>query len=195
MKKIICLTLMIFISVIAFSQNKGGITVFGTIYNGDTIPVAYLEPIRVVGYICPLTPEEIRSNSKLIRDVKKTYPYAKQIQQLLNNYLYMMSNCQNDSQKEKIKKTAANDIDNKFSGKIKKLSKKQGKILSKLIYRQTGRSSYSLMKDFMSGFKASFYKTATKTMGINLNDNFEPQNDSEDRMIERIVSGIENGKL
>src|SRR5574344_568999 len=153
MKKIICLTLMIFISVIAFSQNKGGITVFGTIYNGDTIPVDYLKPIRVVGYICPLTPEEIRSNSKLIRDVKKTYPYAKQIQQLLNNYLYIMSNCQNDSQKEKIKKTAANDIDNKFSGKIKKLSKKQGKILSKLIYRQTGRSSYSLMKDFMSGFK------------------------------------------
>lgn len=193
-KRNFVLLLVLFISSSYFVKAQQ-ITTFGTLYQGDTIPFSFLEPIKVVGYMCPLSNDEKRQYSKLIRDVKKTYPYAKQAGQLLNSYYGLLKNAQNDSQRDKIKKQAAKDIDNKFYPQIKKLNKDQGKVLSKLIYRQTGASSYYLLKDFAGSFRAAFYNTASKAMGVNLNEDYDPQNDSQDRMIERIISGINQNKL
>ena len=40
-----------------------------------------------------------------------------------------------------------------------------------------------------------FINLTTKAMGINLNTTFDPMNNEEDRMIDRIVYCIDNGKL
>lgn len=195
MKRILFVALLILSLGFAKAQTEGGITVFGTVYQGDTIPMAYLDPVLVTTYINPLTPQEQVKYSKLIRDVKKAYPYAKKVESLLNSYSSLVANAQNDSQKDKIRKQAMKDIENKFSGEIKKLKKSQGKILVKLIHRQTGRSSYSLIKNFAGGTKTVFINLTTKAMGINLNTTFDPMNNEEDRMIDRIVYCIDNGKL
>jgi hypothetical protein len=192
-KTFIILLLALCFTTIGKAQKE--ITVFGTVYQGDTIPFAYLEPITVVGYICPLSANELRQYSKLIRDVKVSYPYAIKLQQLLNGYISLLNNAQNDSQRDKIKKQAAQDVNNKFSSQIKHLTKNQGKVLVKLIYRQTGRSAYNLMKDFGGGFKTMFYNTTSKFYGIHLDDTYSPQNDLEDRVIERIVVEINTNKL
>lgn len=195
MKRILFAAILVLSLGFAKAQTERGITVFGTVYQGDTIPMAYLDPVLVTTYINPLTPQEQVKYSKLIRDVKKAYPYAKKVESLLNSYSSLVANAQNDSQKDKIRKQAMKDIENKFSGEIKKLKKSQGKILVKLIHRQTGRSSYSLIKNFAGGTKTVFINLTTKAMGINLNTAFDPMNNEEDRMIDRIVYCIDNGKL
>ncbi|MBR1775301.1 MAG: DUF4294 domain-containing protein [Bacteroidales bacterium] len=195
MKRIFVLTVLTLVFFAANAQKEGGITVFGTIYQGDTIPLSYLEPVIVKGYISPLTPEEQRKYSKLIRNVKKTYPIAKDAQQLFNAYSAMIDKSVNEAQINKIKKQAYTDVKNKFTDRSKSLNKDQSKLLSKLIYRQTGYSSYNLIKTFGGGVKATMAAATTKAMGINLKGTFDAQNNEEDRMIERIIYCIEAGKL
>lgn len=196
MKKVFAfVVILLFVFLSLKGQVSNGITVFGTIYQGDTIPMAYLDPVIVTSYISPLTPQEKTKYSKLIRDVKKAYPYAKKVESILASYSRIIANAQNESQKEKIRKQAMRDIEDKFSSEIKKLKKSQGKILVKLIHRQTGRSSYSLIKNFASGTKTTFINLTTKTMGIDLKTTFDPSNNEQDRMIDRIVYSIDIGKL
>lgn len=106
----------------------------------------------------------------------------------------MIDKAQNNSQIEKIKKQAYNDIKNKFESKAKHLNKDQSKLLSKLIYRQTGFSSYALIKTFGGGMKATMANATCKAMGLNLKETFDLTKD-EDKMIERIIYCIELGKL
>ena len=195
MKKIFILKIMICSFTIINAQTVGNITVFGTIYQGDTIPLSYLEPVVVKGYISPLTDAEKHKYAKLIRNVQKTYPIAKQAQQLLNTYFSMIEKAQNDAQKDKIKKQAYNDIKNKFENKTAHLSKDQSKVLSKLIYRQTGYSSYHLIKFFGGGIKAIMASATSKALRIDLTGTFDAQNNEEDRIIERIIYCIEAEKL
>ncbi len=195
MKRFFVLLVSVLAVFVATAQKQGGITVFGTISNGDTIPLAYLEPVIVKGYISPLSDKEQKKYSKLIRNVKKTYPIAKQAQQLFSAYASMIDKAQNDAQIDKIKKQAYTDIKNKFKDKSKSLNKDQSKLLAKLIYRQTGYSSYALIKTFGGGVKATMASSTCKALGVDLKGEFNPLTDEQDRLVERIIYCIEAGKL
>ena len=194
MKKIIVVLFLLF-SYCVKAQVGQGHVVFGTIYQGDTIPMAYLNTVKVTGYVCPLTEEEKRKYKKLIKDVKKVYPYAKEAGRLLDSYTIILKSAKNDSQRKKIMKQAESDIENKFGPKLKKLNKSQGKILLRLIDRETGSDSYALVKDLRGSFRAAFYQTLGKIFGYNLRSKYDPVNNSEDRIIERIIFAIETKKL
>ena len=177
------------------AQQGGGMVVFGTIYQGDTIPMLYLDVVRVNGYVCPLSEAEKKKYKKLIRNVKVTYPYAKQAGKLLDRYTVVLNNAKNDSQRKKIMKQAEKEIENKFGPTLKKLNRSQGKILLRLIDRETGSDSYALVKELRGSFRAAFYQALGKLFGYNLRSKYEPVNNSEDRIIERIIYGIETKKL
>lgn len=195
MKKVFLFAIIMLLVFHCKAQQNKGITVFGTIINGDTVALSYLEPVIIRSYITPLTKEEEKKYSKLIRDTKKTYPIAKQAQQLLDSYSTMLDHAQNNSQKDKIKQQAYYDIKNKFYQKARRLKKDQAKLLSKLIYRQTGQSSYSLIKEFGGGMKATMARATSKAMGIDLRETFDAQNNEQDRIIERIIFCIESGTI
>lgn len=173
----------------------GHFVVFGTVYHGDTIPLTFLSEVSVVGYISPLSKAEQRKYAKLIRNVKKVYPYAKIAGQKLEQYNAILKATGSDSQKKKIMKQAEKEIENQFGGDLKKLTKSQGKILIKLIDRETGSDSYALIKELRGTFRAFFYQTFAKIFGYNLKTRYSPQTNEEDRMIERIVFAIESGTL
>lgn len=177
------------------AQQGGGMVVFGTIYQGDTIPMLYLDVVRVNGYVCPLSEAEKKKYKKLIRNVKITYPYAKQAGKLLDRYTVVLNNAKNDSQRKKIMKQAEKEIENKFGPTLKKLNRSQGKILLRLIDRETGSDSYALVKELRGSFRAAFYQALGKLFGYNLRSKYDPVNNSEDRIIERIIYGIETKKL
>jgi hypothetical protein len=67
--------------------------------------------------------------------------------------------------------------------------------LLKLIDRETGSDSYALVKDLRGSFRAAFYQTVGKIFGYNLRTKYDPVNDSEDRVIERIIFAIETKKI
>ena len=194
MKRLIIVILLLAVSV-AKSQQGGGIVMVGTVYQGDTIPMQYLDVVTISGYVCPLSEAEKRKYKKLIKNVKVVYPYAKQAGKLLDRYTIVLQQAKNDSQRKKIMKQAEKEIENKFGPSLKKLNRSQGKILIRLIDRETGSDSYALVKELRVSFRAAFYQTLGKLFGYNLRTKYDPENNSEDRIIERIIYGIETKKL
>ena len=194
MKRLIIVILLLAVSV-AKAQQGGGIVMFGTVYQGDTMPMQYLDVVTISGYVCPLSEAEKRKYKKLIKNVKVVYPYAKQAGKLLDRYTIVLQQAKNDSQRKKIMKQAEKEIENKFGPSLKKLNRSQGKILIRLIDRETGSDSYALVKELRGSFRAAFYQTLGKLFGYNLRSKYDPENNSEDRIIERIIYGIETKKL
>ena len=194
MKRLIIVILLLAVSV-AKAQQGGGIVMFGTVYQGDTIPMQYLDVVTIRGYVCHLSEAEKRKYKKLIKNVKVVYPYAKQAGKLLDRYTIVLQQAKNDSQRKKIMKQAEKEIENKFGPSLKKLNRSQGKILIRLIDRETGSDSYALVKELRGSFRAAFYQTLGKLFGYNLRTKYDPENNSEDRIIERIIYGIETKKL
>ena len=194
MKRLIIVILLLAVSV-AKAQQGGGIVMFGTVYQGATIPMQYLDVVTISGYVCPLSEAEKRKYKKLIKNVKVVYPYAKQAGKLLDRYTIVLQQAKNDSQRKKIMKQAEKEIENKFGPSLKKLNRSQGKILIRLIDRETGSDSYALVKELRGSFRAAFYQTLGKLFGYNLRSKYDPENNSEDRIIERIIYGIETKKL
>ena len=194
MKRLIIVILLLTVSV-AKAQQGGGIVMFGTVYQGDTIPMQYLDVVTISGYVCPLSEAEKRKYKKLIKNVKVVYPYAKQAGKLLDRYTIVLQQAKNDSQRKKIMKQAEKEIENKFGPSLKKPNRSQGKILIRLIDRETGSDSYALVKELRGSFRAAFYQTLGKLFGYNLRSKYDPENNSEDRIIERIIYGIETKKL
>ena len=194
MKRLIIVILLLAVSV-AKAQQGGGIVMFGTVYQGDTIPMQYLDVVTISGYVCPLSEAEKRKYKKLIKNVKVVYPYAKQAGKLLDRYTIVLQQAKNDSQRKKIMKQAEKEIENKFGPSLKKLNRSQGKILIRLIDRETGSDSYALVKELRGSFRAAFYQTLGKLFGYNLRTKYDPENNSEVRIIERIIYGIETKKL
>lgn len=194
MKRLVIVILLL-AGFVTKAQQSGGIVMFGTVYQGDTIPMQYLDVVTISGYVCPLSEAEKKKYKKLIKNVKVVYPYAKQAGKLLDRYTIVLQQAKNDSQRKKIMKQAEQEIENKFGPSLKKLNRSQGKILIRLIDRETGSDSYALVKELRGSFRAAFYQTLGKLFGYNLRSKYDPENNSEDRIIERIIYGIETKKL
>ncbi len=193
MKKFGLIIFIFLLPIIANSQEKRIVT-FATIINGDTIPMSYLKEVTIQGFIAPLTAEEISKYSKLIRNVKKTYPYAKQAGKLLETYSLAMKDM-DDKDRKKLMKQAEDEINMKFGSSLKKLTRSQGRVLIRLVDRETGNDSYTLVKELRGSFRAFFYQSLGKLFGYNLRSKYNPQTNEEDRMIEKIIFAIETNRI
>ncbi|RYG29727.1 MAG: DUF4294 domain-containing protein, partial [Chitinophagaceae bacterium] len=100
--------------------------------------------------------------------VYKVYPFAKTASDRLMLLDRNMDKLKTNREKKKYLKIVEDYIENEFTGKLKKLSRKQGQILVKLVYRQTGRSVFSLIKDCKSGWKAFWYNNTGKLFDIDI---------------------------
>lgn len=80
-----------------------------------------------------------------------------------------------------------------YTSKMKKLTFSQGKLLIKLVDRECNQSSFELVKAFMGPFKAGFYQTFAALFGASLKKQYEPED--EDKLIEQVVTLVENGQL
>lgn len=163
------------------------------VVDGDTLPYINLSPVEVFDFRILKTKREVRRNNKLIRNVKRVYPWAKLAGQKLVEYENVLSQLESDREKRQIMKEIEKQIQDEYGGELRKLTISQGKILIKLVDRETGNTSYNLVQDFRGMFVAFFYQSFARIFGYNLKVNYEPE--GEDRNIEVIVRMIENGAI
>jgi len=119
--------------------------------------------------------------------VIKVYPYAKVASERLTNLNRNSEKLKTEREKKKYFKIVENYMENEFTGQLKKLSRKQGQILVKLIYRQTGFSTFNLIKEYKSGWKAFWSNNTAKVFDINLKAEYQPYKVNEDFLIEYIL--------
>jgi len=94
-------------------------------------------------------------------------------------------------EEKRLIKECEQEIKDKITSEVKNLSISQGKILIKLIERQTGNTSYELVKDMKGGISAFVYQGVAKIFGHNLKSTYDP---AEDYEIENIIREYERSR-
>ena len=143
------------------------------------------------------TDPEARKQFLLLQSrVFKTYPYAKLASERLTILNKGMANLNTNKEKKRYFKIVESYLSNEFEAKLKKLSRKQGQILVKLIHRQTGTTTFELVKNLKSGWKAFWSNTAASMFDINLKTKYAPFDVNEDYLIETILArAFDSGRL
>jgi hypothetical protein len=170
-----------------------GTVVKALVVDGDTFPIVNLETFYIVARKPLKSKRYSQKYRKLRRDVKRAYPYAKLAGMKLKEYDAELKKLKTDHQRRKFMKKVEEELKEEFEGDLRELTVRQGIILIKLIDRETGDTSYELVKQFRGAFSAFFWQSLARLFGHNLKLRYDP--DGEDKMIEEIVLLIEKGEI
>lgn len=143
-----------------------------------------------------LDPEAQKQFLILQNRVYKVYPYAKLAADRLTALNAGMARLKTNREKKKYFKIVEDYLNNEFEGRLKKLSRKQGQILVKLVHRQTGITTYELIRTLKSGFKAFVSNSTANLFDISLKKEYQPLEVNEDYLIETILQrAFDSGRL
>lgn len=138
-----------------------------------------------------LSAEERQAYWRRIRDVKKTLPYAKYIAQtIIETYEYAETLPTEEEQKAHWKRVER-ELKAEMDPKMRKLTLRQGKLLMQLVERQTGQTSYELLRTFIGGWRAWWWNGFARLIGANLKTPYRPEEVPDDAVTERIVRLVE----
>lgn len=141
--------------------------------------------------------EETRKQFLILqRRVYKVYPYAKLASERLVQLNKGMVGLKTNKERKKYFKITEDYLNNEFEGQLKKLSRKDGQILVKLIHRQTGSTTFTLIKTLKSGWKAFWSNNTARVFDINLKTEYNAMAVYEDYLIETILQrAFKSGRL
>ncbi len=123
----------------------------------------------------------------LKRKTLKVYPYAKLASERLVALNDSLESIKSKRKKKKYTRHVQKYIEEEFSEELKKLTRTEGQILVKLIYRQTGKTSFDLVKELRNGWRAFWYNTTANIFKISIKEEFSPETVHEDYLIEDIL--------
>ena len=174
------------------TQNKQNV-VYGRIENGDTLLIVQLPEvdIRMLQHFYDFA--DTRQGRRLVRNVKKVYPYSKLAGEKLQQYDSLLVMTNSKQERRKLMKKAEEEITAQYSEDLKKLTFTQGAILIRLIDRETGITSYKLVQELRGRFRAFFYQGFARLWGYNLKTEYDPKTNEEDDKIETIITLMEKG--
>jgi hypothetical protein len=172
---------------------RQGMRVPATIHGEDTMAFQMLHTVYVFEQRQFRNNADMRRYNKLVRDVKIAYPYARLAGEKLRQYEAVLQTVKTDAEKHKIMKQVESELKAEYGDELSNLTVTQGKILLKLIDRETGDTSYELVKELRGTFSAFFWQSLAKLFGSDLKAEYDKE--GNDRQIEDIILAIQQGKL
>jgi hypothetical protein len=189
MKKKIVYILSIFISIAGFSQeiNKEGIV--HVVGEDISTPGYVLNDVVIQG-----DNSEYLKNYRTTRYfVRRVYEYSQLASAMLNEYEDSIAHMSSKREKRKYLKQANKELKEEFGEEIKNMSVTRGIYLNKLVFRETGLSTYDIIKDYRGGANAVFIQSLCRLNGQNLKIGYSPE--GEDIVMERVIKEIEAGNI
>lgn len=174
-------------------QYPQNMVTFGFDENGDTMP-------HITHYTCVIVADKVFKNKreqvkwdKLKRDVKAAYPYAVLARMKLSEMDSQLVLIKGEKERQAFNERCEKELTAQFEADMRSLTYTQGKILFKLIDRETGSTTYQLIKQRRGSFSAFMWQSVAFVFGNNLKAEYDP--DGEDKQIEECVQLIELGIL
>jgi hypothetical protein len=192
-KGILTVVLVLLSRIFTFSQDTTKTAPSTQIIEGDTIALVDVKPVVIFPPVPVHTKREALRYSKLVYNVKKVYPYAKLASKQLAFYKTVLDTIPTEKARKLYMKKAEKELEKQFGDEIKDLTFSQGKILIKLIYRETGNSTFDIVKQLRGGFTAFIWQTMARLFGYDLKIDYDPG--GTDQAIEQIVLMIEAGAI
>lgn len=195
--KRLCLIFFVFLVGLSFSQVRQfrqirTFVVHGIIIQGDTVPQISLKEVVITAQLVFASEEEAKKYYRLVRDVCRVYPYAILISIKVKEYDNQMSGMSKREKKAFMKRIEP-ELKEQFEKVFRSNTVDQAQVLIKLVDRETGNSSYHLIRQFKGGWNAFLWQSVARVVGTNLKAGYEP--DGNDKNIERIVQQIEAGEI
>ena len=132
----------------------------------------------------------------LKRKTLKVYPYAKLASLRLDSLYSRLNNIKRRSNKKRYIKRIQKYLEGEFTDELKKLTQTEGQILIKLIYRQTGFTVYTVVKELKNGLNAFVLNITAKAFNMSLKETYSPLEVREDYFIEDILQkAFQSGNL
>ena len=175
-------------SALAQRPNRGYWHQEWVVDKGDTIPLIHMFPVRKYA-----RRPDMRRYQRLIRQVKKCYPLAKQARIEMEKMERQLLAVKDKKEQEKLAKELQKQLIKQYTPVILKMTISEGKVLLKLIDRETEYTAFQIIKEFRGGFVAGFWQMFAKMFGNNLKLEYEPE--VKDRVLEQIVHYYEMGWL
>ena len=192
-KGILTLFLLLSCLGLVFSQDTTKTAISTKIIDGDTVAMIDIKPVIIFPPVKFESKRESARYDKLVYNVKKVYPYAKLAGKKLHEFKLILDTIPTQPARKQFIKKAQKELEKQFGDEIKDLTFSQGKILIKLIYRETGNSTYDIVKELRGGFNAFIWQTLAIIFGYDLKMNYDPV--GNDQAIEQIVLMIEAGAI
>lgn len=159
----------------------------------DTIALVNLRDVYIFPQIKFKNKKEQQKYTKLVRDVKRTLPYAKMVYETLIETYEYMETLPTEKDRQAHLKRMEKELFKEYKPELKKLSLSQGKLLIKLINRECNQSSYNILNAYLGSFRAGFWNIFAGMFGASLKSDYNPK--GSDAMTERIVLLVESGLL
>lgn len=179
--------------IIPTEQPKIKYKVWAEIVNGDTIPSIRLPDVWIYAEYTYKNRKQYEAWTRTKYNVKKVYPYAIIAAAKLQEYNRVLEKLPDEKSKKVYLKLIEKNLKDEFEEPLKNLTTTQGKILLKLIDRETGTTSFNLVKDLRGGFQAFMWQGVARLFGSDMKSKYDPK--GEDILIERAIKLIEAGQF
>ncbi|HET6226627.1 MAG TPA: DUF4294 domain-containing protein [Bacteroidia bacterium] len=170
-----------------------GVSLPAHIVDGDTLPYINLAPV-----ICTTTrvfknKKEQQRWERTKYNVKKVYPYAILAAAKLKEYDRILATIPTQRERDSYMKEAEDHLTDEFGEELKKLTVTQGRILIKLIDRETGKTTYDVVKSMRGNFSAYMWQGIALMFNSNLKADYDAEGD--DKSIELAIRLVEDGQF
>ena len=166
-----------------FSQDQILVSPYITV-DGEKILTSKIPQFDVIDF---RSNEERKSFFKLKRRVLKVYPFAIETKQKVDSLNYELNKIDKKRKKRKHIKAVTKLVKKQYTKALKNLTMKEGRILIKLIYRETGISTYDLLREYRGWWNTTMWQTFARMYDLNLKTSFDPINVREDMFIDKII--------
>ena len=161
------------------------------VIDGDTVACMSLHDFIKYSPLRFASNREQVQYTKLIRDVRKTLPYAKEIAVIITETYEYMETLPDDKARQRHLNQMEKYLYDAYKPKMSKLTRSQGQLLMKLVDRETNSSSYHIVDAFMGTGKAVTYNFFASLFGNSLKKRYNPY--AEDHLTERACVLVEQG--
>ncbi len=162
--------------------------------NGDTTFLDRLPAVYFFGRGRHNSEKSWRDYYRLVWRFARVYPYAQASGKLVHQVDSTLdAEHYGFIRKERYISAIQKQLFKDFEGSFREMSIQQGAVLLKLIDRETGITSYDLIKNYKSGVAAGFWQGVAKLFDNDLKSQYDPT--GADRELEELVQIWQRGEF
>lgn len=152
--------------------------------DGELVPWIVLPEVRIMDTRIFASTQDRANYYRLRYNVLKVLPYAKFAGQRYRQLQRDLALTGDKKKQKQLFKACEAEIKTIFNKEIKDLTITQGEVLIKLINRETGNTSFEMVKELKGGFNAFVFQSVARIFGHDLKETYDKD---EQRDIETIL--------
>lgn len=152
--------------------------------DGELVPWIVTPEVRIVDTRIFASAADRAKFYRLRYNVMKVLPYAQFAGRRYRQLQRDLALTADKKKQKELMKACETEIKGIFNKEIKDLSINQGEILIKLINRETGNTSFAMVKELKGGFNAFVFQSVARIFGHDLKETYDRE---EQRDIESIL--------